>query len=175
MASDASPTDDDTTKARAKLWDLVKDLKFAMFTTKHPNGHLHSRPLTTQNRRDDEDDVLWFLARRSGDVVKDLQFDPGVNIAYADPGKDTYVSVSGQADLHEDPQKVKDLWNKFDQAWFPGGPTDPDVALLRVRIQHASYWDVHQSKLVQLLTMAKAALTGEKVQHLGEHADVHME
>jgi general stress protein 26 len=164
----------DTLAARAKLWDLVKDLKFAMFTTHHPNGHLHSRPLTTQNRRDDEDDVLWFLTRRDGDVVKDLQSDASVNVAYADPGDDKYVSVSGRATLEENPEKIKELWNKLDQAWFPGGPTDPAVALLRVQIEHASYWDVHQSKLVQLLSMAKAAATGQTPQHLGEHVDVRM-
>ncbi len=164
---------DDTTEARAHLWDLIKDLKFAMFTTRHPNGHLHARPMTTQNQKIDEDDALWFLTRRSGDAAHDLAVEHGVNVSYADPGKDAYVSVSGNAEIVEDPEKVKQLWNKINQAWFPGGPTDPELALVKVTIIHASYWDVKESQIVQLWKMAKAAVTGDQPK-MGEKADVHM-
>jgi len=46
---------------RERLWDLIKDIKFAMFTTKHGNGHLHSRPMTTQNGKIDEDSAVGHL------------------------------------------------------------------------------------------------------------------
>ena len=39
----------DPTEARTTLWNLIKDIKFAMFTSRHDNGHLHSRPMTTAN------------------------------------------------------------------------------------------------------------------------------
>ena len=61
----------------------------------------------------------------------------------------------------DDAGKKKELWNKIAEAWFPGGPTDPDLALVQVRIVHANYWDVKSSKLVQLFAMAKAAVTGK--------------
>ena len=70
--------------------------------------------------------------------------------------------------MREDAAKKKELWNKITEAWFPGGPTDPDVALVQVRIVHANYWDVKSSKLVQLLAMAKAAVTGKPPADLGE-------
>jgi general stress protein 26 len=45
------PTDTKTdTVAEQHLWPLIKGIKFAMFTTQHGNGHLHSRPMTTQNK-----------------------------------------------------------------------------------------------------------------------------
>lgn len=165
---------DDTVHARAKLWELIKDLKFAMLTTRHPNGHLHSRPMTTQNRGSDEDDVLWFLTSRRGEVVGDIATERQVNVAYASPDDDTYVTVSGEAQVVEDPEQVKALWNAANQAWFPGGPTDPDIALLRVAIEHASYWDVKENKLVQLLHMATAAVSGKPPVKMGERADVRM-
>jgi len=34
-----------------QLWDLIKDIKFSMFTTRDAHGHLHSRPMTTQNKK----------------------------------------------------------------------------------------------------------------------------
>ena len=59
------------------------------------------------------------------------------------------------------------------KAWFPAGVTDSDLALLQVRISHAEYWDVKESKMVQLAKMAKAAITGERPA-LGEHKEVRV-
>ncbi len=164
----------DPIQARSTLWDLIRDIRFAMFTTRHGNGHLHSRPMTTQNSSLDEDSNLWFFMSRRGDPLADLMDEPAVNVSYADPGKDRYVSVSGQALVVEDPAKQQQLWSSAAQAWFPGGAGDPDLALVRVKIAHANYWDVKQSKIVQLYEMAKAAITGKPPTELGEQAEIRM-
>ena len=122
----------DPIHARTKLWGLVKDIRFAMFTTRHGNGHLHSRPMTTQNSNLDEDSNLWFFMSRNGHPVADLSADPSVNVAYADTDEDSYVSVSGTASVVEDRAKKQQLWSKTAEAWFPGGVDDPDLALVRV-------------------------------------------
>jgi general stress protein 26 len=160
--------------ARDKLWKMIKGIKFAMLTTRHRNGHLHARPMTTQNKELGSDDSLWFFLSRKGDPVDDLRSDPMVGVVYADPGADTYVSVSGSAAEVDDLAKKRELWNKLTEAWFPGGPTDPDLALVQVRIAHADYWDVKESKLVQLFAMAKAAVSHAPPKNLGEHGRVQM-
>ncbi len=160
--------------ARSTLWELIKDIKFAMFTTHHPNGHLHSRPMTTQNSKLDEDSNLWFFMSKKSEPVADLVNDTQVNVSYADPGKDSYVSVSGTAAVVDDMDKKQQLWSKLSEAWFPGGPSDPDLALVRVSISHANYWDVKSSKIVQLFKMATAAVTGKPPTDLGEHAEIRM-
>jgi general stress protein 26 len=159
---------------RAKLWELIKDMRFAMLTTRHGNGHLHSRPMTTQNRGIDEDDALWFFMARRAEPAVDLEADAQVNVAYADPGKDCYVSVSGTAAIVDDAAQRHRLWSKITEAWFPNGPDDPEVALVRVTITHADYWDVKQNKLVQLYKMAQAAVTGHPPKDMGEHRKVRM-
>jgi len=164
----------DPTHARTKLWDLIKDIRFAMFTTRHGNGHLHSRPMTTQNSKLDEDSNLWFFMSRKGEPVADLMAEPSVNVAYADTGADSYVSVSGTAAVVDDIAKKQQLWSKMAEAWFPGGVDDSDLALVRVTITHANYWDVKESKIVQLYQMAKAAVTGKPPTDLGEHAEIRM-
>ena len=164
----------ETSKSRDKLWTMIKDIRFAMFTTRHGNGHLHARPMTTQNKALDDDDSLWFFMSKTGDPVDDLKTDPVVNVVYADPSSDTYVSVSGTAAVLEDAAKKQQLWNKAAEAWFPGGPTDPDLALVQVRIIHANYWDVKASKPVQLFAMAKAVVTGKPPVGLAEHGEVRM-
>ena len=164
----------ETQHDRDKLWDLIKDLKFAMFTTLHSvNGHLHSRPMTTQNSRLDEDSSLWFFMSRKSEPVADIASRPAVNVAYADPGKDSYVSVAGSAAVVEDMDKKRQLWSKETGAWFPGGVDDPDCALVQVKITHADFWDVKDSKVVQLIKIAKAAVTGTPPD-LSEHGKVRM-
>ena len=165
---------DDEQHARERLWALIKDIRFSMFTVRHENGHLHSRPMTTQNTLVDEDTSLWFFMSRRSETVIDLSRDPQVNIAYADVGADSYVSVSGKASVEEDLAKKRQLWTKMAQAWFAGGAEDPDLALVQVRITHADYWDAKESKLVQLFKIAQAAVTGKPPTSLSEHAEVRM-
>ena len=163
----------DNLEARSQLWELIKDTRFAMFTTRHRNGHLHSRPMTTQNSQVDEDDSLWFFMSRKSEPVEDLQVDETVNVAYANPDRDGYVSVSGTARLVDDTTRKQQLWNKAAEAWF-SRPDDPDLALVQVRITHAEFWDVKESKLVQLYEMAKAAVTGKRPTDLGDRGAVRM-
>ncbi|MEO6363591.1 MAG: pyridoxamine 5'-phosphate oxidase family protein [Caldimonas sp.] len=164
----------ESASSRDLLWNMIKGIRFAMFTTRHGNGHMHSRPMTTQNKALEADESLWFFMSKKGDPVDDLKADPTVNVVYADPSADTYVSVSGTAAMIEDQAKKNQLWNKMTEAWFPGGPTDPDLALVQVQIIHANYWDVKESKIVQLFEMAKAVVTGKPPTGLGEHGEVRM-
>jgi general stress protein 26 len=155
------------------LWELIRDIKFGMLTHRHGNGMLHSFPLTTQNKSIDEGAALYFFISRKSELLQSLQQDSNVNVSYTDPGDDRYVSVSGRAAISEDAAKKEALFSAIVKAWFPGGVTDPDLALLEVGISHAEYWDVKESKMVQLAKMATAAVTGERPA-LGEHKEVRV-
>ena len=159
--------------ARKLLWELVKDIKFAMFTTR-ADGRLRSRPMTTQNSEVDERASLWFFMSRGSEAVNDIGADPVVNVAYADPGRDAYVSISGEAAVVEDREKKEQLWSKLAEAWFLGGADDFDLALVEVRIEDAEYWDVKESKVTQLFKMARAAVVSDPPTGMGEHGEVHM-
>jgi general stress protein 26 len=130
--------------------------------------------MTTQNSGLEEDGSLWFFMSRQSEPLADLLQDPVVNVAYADPGSDCYVSVSGTAAIVDDLAKKQALWSKLAAAWFPIGAGDPDLALVQVRIVHAGYWDVKDSKIVQLFKMAQASVTGKLPAQMGEHAEVRM-
>lgn len=156
------------------LWTLIKDIKFGMLTHTHADGHLHSTPLTTQNKANDDGTALYFFISRKSEIAACIAKNSNVNIAYAHPGDDRYVSVSGTALIVEDQIKKDYLFTSFAKAWFPGGATDADLALLQVNIGHAEYWDVKESKMMQLAKMAKAAITGELPEKLGEHKEMNL-
>ena len=133
--------------------------------------------MTTQNPRPADElephpSRLWFFLSRSSETAADLRRDPRVNLAYASPDKDRYVSVSGSARFVEDLALKRGLWSTATDAWFPEGPDGPDVGLLEVSIEGAEFWDVRTSKVMQLVKMAKAAVTGEPPRAMGIHARI---
>jgi general stress protein 26 len=155
-----------------KLGELIKDIKFAMLTTVEPDGSLHSRPMATQEV--DFDGDLWFFTGASTAKVDEVRHDQHVNVSYAEPGDNTFVSVSGKATVVRDRAKAKELWNPVYKAWFPKGLDDPDLALLKVSVEKAEFWDSPSSKVVQLLGFAKAIATGERARGAGEHGTLDM-
>lgn len=158
----------------SKLWDMIGDIRFGMLTVRGADGRLYSRPMTTQNGEADHGGVIWFFMSRSGQPVADLTASPDVNVAYADPASERYVSVSGAGRLVDDPVKKQELWSTAAKAWFPGGVEDPDLALVAVLVAEAEYWDVKANKAVQIFKLAKAAQTGEEQTNLGGHRRVRM-
>ena len=162
------------TNTHQKLWELIKDTRFGMLTHRHHDGLLHSHPLTTQNKSVDEQATLYFFVPADGDIARHVAEDGVVNVSYANTSSDSYVSVAGRASMLDDLAKKQELFNPMAKAWFPNGPTDPNTGLLAVHIEEAEYWDVDDSKMVQLLKMAKAALTGDVPKNLGEHKKVDL-
>ncbi|RZL93238.1 MAG: general stress protein [Variovorax sp.] len=163
-----------TANDHAKLWELIKDTRFGMFTHRHHDGLLNSHPLTTQNKSMDGGGTLYFFVPKDGEIAQHLKDDNVVNVAYANTDADSYVSVAGRAAFLEDQAKKEELFNPMAKAWFPAGPTDPNLGLLTVEIVNAEYWDVEESKMVQLFKMAKAAITGEPPKTLGEHKKLNV-
>ena len=150
-----------------KLGELIKDIRVAMLTTADDYGSLRSRPMASQQAELHGD--LWFFTGLETTKVEDLQRHPQVNVSFADPERQNYVSVSGPATLVNDRQKMEELWSPWLRTWFPRGLADPNLALLQVQVEQAEYWDAPSSAMVQLFGVVKASLTGQPPRP-GEHA-----
>ncbi|MCX6047196.1 MAG: pyridoxamine 5'-phosphate oxidase family protein [Chloroflexi bacterium] len=143
-----------------KLGELIKDIKFAMLTTFDKDGTLRSRPMTTQEVEFDGD--LWFFAGKNSELAKETKKQHQVNLAYAAPDDNRYVSVSGFAEWVQDKQKIKELWNPLYKAWFPDGLDDPNLALLKIHVEKAEYWEAPGGAVVTLIGFVKALATGKQ-------------
>lgn len=146
-----------TTDDSRKVAELLKDERIGMFTTTAPDGTMTSRPMAMQEVEFDGD--LWFFAGRTSRKVAHVSAKPQVNVATA--GSDSWVSLTGHAIVIDDLAKKKKLWNKVVEAWFPNGPEDPDVVLLRVDAASAEYWDSPGGRIATALSFAKAKMTGQ--------------
>lgn len=150
-------TRDDAVK---KLGELIRDIEFAMLTTVEEDGHLRARPMQTQ--ASDFDGTLWFFTHAREPKVGEVEREPHVGVAYAKPEENRYVSVSGTARVVRERAKIEELWNPALKAWFPEGVDDPNIALIRVSVDHAEYWDAPSSTFVQLAGFLKAVATGKE-------------
>lgn len=152
----------------AQLQELIKDIRIAMFTTEDAYGGLHSRPMATQQAEFDGD--LWFFTGANSGKSAEIRDHAKVNVCYAAPDDNKYVSVSGTAQLVKDAAKAKELWNPILKAWFPKGLDDPNLALIKVTVTSAEYWDTPNSSMVQIAGFLKAMATGKTYQPSeGEH------
>ncbi|MFL6227451.1 MAG: pyridoxamine 5'-phosphate oxidase family protein [Pyrinomonadaceae bacterium] len=142
-----------------KLAEMIREIDFAMLTTAEGDGSLRSRPMSTQRREFDGD--LWFFTRESAPKVGEIEREQQVNVSYAKPEDQRYVSVSGRATVVRERAKIEELWSPELKAWFPEGLEDPDIALLRVAVERAEYWDSPSSAVMHAVGFAKALATGQ--------------
>ena len=140
-----------------KLAELIKDVRIAMLTTTRPDGRLVSRPLGTQEVEFDGD--LWFATGADSAKVAEIAAHPYVNVSYASTSDNTFVSVSGRAEVLDDRAKVDELWSPAMKLFFPGGKDDPNLRLIRVTADTAEYWDGPGTILGKALHFMLTAVT----------------
>ncbi|MBV8900659.1 MAG: pyridoxamine 5'-phosphate oxidase family protein [Verrucomicrobia bacterium] len=132
MAQDSKPS------ASEALGEAVETIRVAMLTTQEKDGGLRSRPMVCAGL---DQDALWFITKEHTPKVAEAQEHQEVNVAFASPEKNAYVSVTGQAQVVHDPKLLQKLWSAELSRWFAQGVSDPDLALLRIDIRHTEQWD----------------------------------
>jgi general stress protein 26 len=167
MAIAATADHDDIAE---QVWQKAAKIRIGMLTTE-AGQMLTSRPMTIQ-QVDDSPPVVWFFTSRDGVLAGTIGDGAPANLAVSDHADSFYVSIAGHARLVEDRAKVEELWSTLAKAWFPGGVDDPNLALLRIDVDNVEYWDSDHSKMVQMLMMAKAAVTGSPPTEIGTHGSL---
>jgi general stress protein 26 len=155
---------------REKVWTMIRDIQVAMLTSAD-EGRLRSRPMAAVDT--EFGGTLWFFTRADSHKVIEVAEESQVGLSYADPKKQNYVSLSGTARLVRDAGLVDQHWTESMRVWFPKGKADPQIALLRVDVDYAEYWDAPSSTMLHLYGYAKARLTGASP-HPGDHAQVDL-
>lgn len=153
-----------------KLRDLIKDIEYGMLTTMD-DGYLRSRPMST-NGQIDQDATIWFFTDASSHKVEEVEHQHQVNVSFSAPDKQCYVSVSGPAELVRDRRKIQELWKPELKAWFPKELDEPNIALLKVNVEKAEYWDAPSGWVAETISFVKAVATGEKARN-GENARIN--
>lgn len=142
-----------------ELWERIKDHRTAMFTTVSQDGMIHSRPMMTQEREADMD--LWFVSSLNTEKIDEIKANPKIGVLYYRDADNAYVSIAGTAEINTDKALIRSKWKEDWKVWFPEGPDQTDIALIKVTPIEAEYWEPKGGKLTVMFEMARGYITGE--------------
>ena len=149
--------------------ELIRHIRIALLTTFEHDGASHTRPVQTLGI--DEDGTLWFFTDLHSGKAHELRADMRVSLGYANTATNRYVAVSGVGTVRRDPYKAQKLWQVEQRAYYPAGPGDERLGLLRVQIERAEYW-IAPGRPSYLYAALKAAATGTRAGVIGVNAKV---
>ena len=119
---------------------LLKQLDICMLVSRADGGELHGRPMSN-NGEVEYDGDSWFFAFGDSRKVRELEADPRTELAFIDTPNGTWINVEGEAEIvRDDVERKRELWLKDLERWFPAGPEDPDVVLIKVHARHIDAW-----------------------------------
>ncbi len=152
------------------VWTLAEKIGTCMLITLS-GSVMRARPMHALPDR--EGGFLWFITDQRGAKDDEIKAAPAVCLAFAETSSNTYLSVTGRAELFADAAKAEELWSNEAQAWWPKGPADPDVRVLRVVPDRAEYWDTRGNSVTVALKLTAARIFGQPP-NLGENRKVQM-
>jgi general stress protein 26 len=139
-----------------RVWHLAERIGICMFTT-WDGERQRSRPLAAHVERNEH--AIWFLTDVEGHKDEQVQKFPTVSLAFADPGRVKYVSITGKAEISNDRDRIKDLWNPWAKAWWDSAE-DPSIRVIKVTPEDAELWD-SPGRVAAVVAMLSAVLTGK--------------
>jgi general stress protein 26 len=151
-----------------RVWDIIEQVSVCMLTTQFIGG-LRARPL--EARPDRCAGHIYFVTDIHSAKEDEIKATPDIGLVFIDSNDKAYLSITGRACVMRDANQIKAAWRKTDEVWWPGGPNDPNVCLLRIEPSTAELWDGPASAVVTAFEFVKARLTGEGPE-LGENRKV---
>jgi general stress protein 26 len=152
----------------ARIWDLLELTGVGMLTTRFGDG-LRARPL--EARPDRHGGVIFFIIDVRGLKDDEIEADPHVCLTMTNAHDNAYLSLTAHAAVLRDPLLAAKYWKKTDDVWWPGGPEDKYVRVLKLEPLRAELWDGPSSSFVAAHEFAKARASGDQPD-LGENRKV---
>jgi general stress protein 26 len=121
----------------ARFWKALKsDMTMMIGLDGVEDGH--ARPMTAQlegNRG-----PIWFFTAKDNSIVQRLGVNDRAIATFASKGHDLFATLHGRLSIDNDGEIIDRLWNRWIAAWYEGGKTDPNLALLRLDPDRAEIW-----------------------------------
>ncbi|WP_296404797.1 pyridoxamine 5'-phosphate oxidase family protein [Psychrobacter sp.] len=152
----------------AKVLAIIEQVKYAMFSTVNAKGDVHAWPMTT-TKADLDNKAIWFIGDKGSDIVADIKTNKKVGLSYATQDEKNYLSISADAELVDDKDKLDELWSPIYDSFFEHGKEDEAVQLIKVIPHGAEYW-TSGSSLINAFKMVSAMIQdGKTAEDIGEN------
>ena len=131
----------------AEIAQRIADIDICMLVTRSENG-LRGRPMSN-NRNVEYDGDSWFFAYRDGQHVADIEGDSDVALAYMHTERGIWISIEGEAQVIDDVARKRSLWQDDLATWFPEGPEDERLVLIKVEAERARLWNDGEERTLE--------------------------
>jgi len=132
---------------RHRFW---KELAASPFLMLQLNDQAASAAPMTAQLDETANHAIWFFTSRGNHFATG----GAATATFVAKGHDLFARFSGTLMEEHDRARLDREWNRFVEAWFPGGKNDPDLLMLRMDLGEASIW----AGEVGALNMVKMAL-----------------
>lgn len=128
-----------------ELAEVMREIDFAMLTTRADDGSQASRPMSNNGEVEFDGDS-YYLTWASSRMVRDIGSDPHVGLTFQGNkglfGKPPlFVSMEGRAEIIHDKAAFAAHWTPGLERWFEQGIDTPGVAMIKVHATRLRYWD----------------------------------
>ena len=119
-----------------QLSELLESFDTARLLTRHGDTN-HARPMAIAEM--EGANTLWFITSIDSPKVDEIRHDERVSVILQSERK--FIALSGISTVVRDRERIDALWKETWKIWFPKGKADPSIALLRVDVEDAEFWD----------------------------------
>ena len=122
----------------AEVATMLRDIDICMLVTR-AEGRLRGRPMSN-NGAVEYDGDSWFFTLRDTPKVRELTADDRIELAYVATESGQWISIEGRASIEDDAERKRALWIDDLARWFPEGPDDPQVVLIKASADRIHAW-----------------------------------
>jgi len=109
---------------------IMRGAEYGFFISIGEDGHPSARLM--QPFEPEADLTLWFGASPGSRKIRELQKNAKVTISFHDSATTAYASLSGTAEVVDDPALKMRYWRAFWSDIYPGGPEGDEYVLIKV-------------------------------------------
>lgn len=147
-------------KSLADLAEKMKDIDFAVLSTRTASGAIAARPMSNNRQVDFDGDSYFFTCDETG-TVADIEGDAHVGLAYQSKSgllgmRPFFLTIEGRAELVRDKSRFADHWTKDLDRWFEQGVDTPGLTMVKVIAERLHYWDGYDEGELRLSERADA-------------------
>lgn len=153
-----------------KLAELIADFPIAMIATHDADHRILAQPFAMQHQRHAFDGDLWFLIAADSSTAQRVDAHQAVDVILS--SNDSWVSLTGLAEVVSEQRYIDEMWDASAEAWFPDGREDPGIRALLVHADGAEYWDSPGGRVATVLSFVKSKVSGRPIDIDTEKVDL---
>lgn len=124
----------ETIKEKAEA--MLQRCEVVVLTSVNPEGY--PRPVPMSKIKSEGYSMVWMSTGTDSLKTKDFLRNPKAGVCYFENGNS--VALTGEIEIVSDEAVKKEMWQDWFIEHFPGGPADPNYAVLKFKGDHATFW-----------------------------------